>query len=69
MKPPAPGEYTYDPILGTERLPYIYGSNYLETKAVIPPDDTAPHGVETPTAGTPLSAGVREAGDLHPLGA
>ena len=66
VTPPAPGEYT---ILGTKRLPYVYDSNYSGTKAVIPSDDTAPYGVETPTAGTPLLAGVREAGGLHPLGA
>ena len=69
VKPPAIGEYTYNPILGTKQPPYIYDSNSSETTAVISADDTAPHGGETPTTGTPLSTGVHEAGDLHPLGA
>ena len=38
------------------------------TKSVIPPD-AGPYGVDILTAGTPLVAGVREAGDLHSLGA
>ena len=38
------------------------------TKTVIPRVDTAPHGVETPTQGTPLLIGVREASGPHPMG-
>ena len=34
-----------------------------------PRDDTGPHGMETPTPGTTLLAGVREAGRPHPMGA
>ena len=37
------------------------------TKSVIPRDDTGPHAVETPTSGTLLLAGVREAGGLHQI--
>ena len=33
----------------------------------MPRSDTAPHGVETRTPGTPLLAGIREAGGPHPL--
>ena len=43
-------------------------SNNPGTKTVIPRVDTAPHGVETPTQGTPLLIGVREAGGPHPMG-
>ena len=68
MKPPSTRGVS-DPILEIERLPYVYDSNSSGTKAVFPPDDTAPHGVDTPTAGIPLLAGVREAGGLHQLGA
>ena len=38
-------------------------------KAGIPRDDAGSHDVEIPTPGTPLLAGVREAGSLHPLSA
>ena len=44
-------------------------SNKPGTKTVIPRVDTAPHGVETPTQGTPLLMGVREASGPHPMGA
>ena len=57
----------YDPILGTKHILYIYDFKKSGTKAVIPPDYIAPYGVETPTVGTPLLAGVREAGGLQHL--
>ena len=50
-----------------QALPFIYNAIESGTKAVIRRDDTAPHGVETPLPGTPLLAGVREAGDPHPI--
>ena len=37
-------------------------------KAVVAPDDTAPHGVETPTADIPLLAEVREASGSPSIG-
>ena len=47
-KPPAPGEYT---IPSSEQNALHLRLNESGTKAVILPDDTAPHGVESPTAG------------------
>ena len=35
-------------IPGSEIPPYIYNSDNLGTKTLIPPVDPAPHGVETP---------------------
>ena len=35
---------------------------------VTPRVETAPHSVETPTQGTPLLIGVREASGPHPMG-
>ena len=56
------------PIPGSEILSYLYNSNKPGTMTVIPRVDTAPHGVETPTKGTPLLNGVREASGPRPLG-
>ena len=39
----------YVSIPGLEILQYLYNSDNLGTKAVIPRVETAPHGVETPT--------------------
>ena len=49
-------------------FPYLYNSKNPETKTVIPPVDTAPHGMETPAQGAPLLIGVREASGPHPMG-
>ena len=54
---------------GSEILSFRYNSNKRGTKTVIPRVDTAPHGVETPTQGTPLLIGVCEASGPHPMGA
>ena len=67
VKPAAPGENTVPS--ADQSLPYTYNSNASGTIAVIPRDETGPHGVETQPPGTPLSAGVREAGGPHPFGA
>ena len=53
---------------GLQIFPYIYNPNNPGTKTVIPLVDTVKHGVETPSQGTPLLIGVREASGPHPMG-
>ena len=60
--PAAPGEDNF-PFADQESF---HISIYIKT--VIPRVDTAPHGAETPTQGTPLLIGVREASGSHPMG-
>ena len=45
----------------------MYNSTYPGIKTVIPRVDTAPHGVETPTQGTPSLIVFREAIRPHPM--
>jgi len=57
------------PFPGSGILPHLYISNKLDTKTMIPRIDTAQHIVETPTQGTLLLIGVREANWPHSMGA
>ena len=65
--PATPGEDRL-PIPGSEILPYLYNSRNPGTQTQIPRIDIASQGVETPTQGTPLLIGVREASGPHPMG-
>lgn len=46
----------------------MYNSNKPGKKTTTPRVNTTPNSMETPSLGTPLLVGIREAGGPHPLG-
>ena len=67
VKPPAPGEYT---IPSSEQNAFFVSTTPINRgRKWLSPRRYSPVRCGNPTVGTPLLAGVREAGGLHQLGA